>query len=91
MHKNEKNICKVCGLFQEEPPWGDDGNSPSFEICDCCGVEFGYEDSTTESIKRFRENWIASGVNWFNSKEKPDQWSLGEQLKNAVMRSNFYS
>ena len=83
MHDNNKNICKVCGLFHEEPPWGEDGTSPSFEICDCCGVEFGYEDSTVESIKQFRENWITSGASWFNSKEKPDQWNYEEQVKNV--------
>jgi hypothetical protein len=33
----------VCGLEQGELPWGADGATPSFAICDCCGVEFGLE------------------------------------------------
>jgi hypothetical protein len=41
--------CRVCGLDQQSPPWGVDGKSPTYAICDCCGVEFGYEDSTRES------------------------------------------
>ena len=84
MHNNKRNICKVCGLFLDEPPWGDDGKTPSFEICDCCGVEFGYEDATIESIKRFRDKWIKSGAKWFNAKKKPDAWSLEEQFKNVA-------
>ncbi len=86
MHNKKNNICKVCGLFQDELPWGEDGNSPSFEICSCCGVEFGYEDSSIESIKQFRDNWIISGANWFNFKKKPDRWRLEKQLGNVAKK-----
>ncbi|OLY94437.1 hypothetical protein [Cnuella takakiae] len=73
--------CRVCGLEQIEKPWGDDGATPSFEICDCCGVEFGYEDSTELSIKRYREDWLRRGGEWFDKKAKPIDWSLDEQIK----------
>ena len=41
--------CKVCGYKLSFESWGDDGNTPTYEICPCCGVEFGNEDYTAES------------------------------------------
>lgn len=57
----EIRYCRVCGLKYEEPPWGFDGKTPSFEICQCCGVEFGYEDATVVGVNRYRKKWISSG------------------------------
>lgn len=74
-------LCRVCGFQQAAPPWGDDGTTPSFEICDCCGVEFGYEDATRESAVRFRQRWLASGAPWFRPGAKPSSWSLEHQLR----------
>lgn len=74
------NNCRVCGFIHSSPPWGIDNQSPTFEICDCCGVEFGYEDSTPQSIKDYREKWIKQGTPWFNKKIKPENWSIEEQL-----------
>lgn len=75
--------CHVCGLEQEEAPWGEDGNTPSFDLCMCCGIQFGYEDIVYEVIERYRENWIENGAEWFQPKFKPQEWDLNEQLKNA--------
>ncbi|MCH1429137.1 MAG: hypothetical protein L7U87_00090 [Chlamydiales bacterium] len=75
--------CKVCGLHLgvDTFPWGEDGKTPSFEICECCGVEFGYEDACSSSAKAFREEWLSKGAKWNEEKEKPLDWSLEEQLK----------
>lgn len=81
-NKKNSKYCRVCGLSQEDLPWGEDGKTPSFEICHCCGVEFGYEDSSVDCVKRFRADWILKGSNWFDDKEKPPNWNLKEQLKN---------
>ncbi len=62
-------------------PWGVDGMTPSHEICDCCGCEFGYEDISITSIKSNRQKWIESGSAWFDSTKKPVDWSLEIQLK----------
>ncbi|MCU5774495.1 hypothetical protein N5923_11400 [Erwiniaceae bacterium BAC15a-03b] len=75
-------ICRVCGAWQSDPLWGDDGKNASFNICDCCGVEFGYEDATQVGLKRFREKWLSNGAKWNNPKYRPENWSLEEQLKN---------
>jgi rubredoxin len=75
--------CRVCGLRLMEPPWGVDGKSATFEICDCCGVEFGYEDSNPESTRAYRTEWLSKGANWFHPDRKPTNWSTAEQLKHV--------
>lgn len=54
------NACRVCGRRHEEPPWGADSRSPTFEICDRCGTEFGYEDATPDAAQAARERWLRS-------------------------------
>lgn len=78
-----KHNCRVCGLYIEELPWGEDGNCPTYEICPCCGVEFGNEDYTIQSVKEYREDWIKKGANWFEPDEKPKNWNLENQLKDV--------
>jgi hypothetical protein len=73
--------CRVCGLRQPTPPRGESGAAPTYEICDCCGVEFGYEDVTAESARRFRQKWIATGLLWFAPDSRPPDWSWEEQQK----------
>ena len=74
--------CRVCGNIQKDPPWGENDQCPTYDICDCCGVEFGYEDCTLDAIRSFREKWIATGADWKYPKKKPSNWSLEEQLSN---------
>jgi rubredoxin len=75
--------CRVCGFYIEGKPWGDDGKTPSYEICPCCGVEFGNEDYTVESIKKYRDNWVGKGMVWFDSNLTPTGWNFEEQFKNV--------
>lgn len=79
--KNELYFCRICGLREEQPPWGKDGKTPSFEICSCCGAEFGYNDATQVAIAHFRKNWLDTGAKWFDYSKKSGNWSLEEQLK----------
>jgi hypothetical protein len=82
------NLCNVCGAdFTPFFPWGKDGLSPSYDICSCCGIEFGYEDSSALGILRAREIWIKSGMPWQESSTKPKNWSALEQLKNHIISS----
>ena len=86
--KKHTGYCKVCGCQLDYLPWGEDGKTPSFDICPCCGVEFGNEDYTEESIKKYREKWINGGAHWFDTKLRPSNWSLQEQLSNAARESD---
>ncbi len=74
--------CRVCGFHQLDPPWGEDGKSPTYEICPCCGVEFGYEDYTLESTKEYRRKWLSIDIKWFDIELKPCDWDLEKQMLN---------
>ena len=77
-------LCLVCGFdydgFDDELPWGPDGDSPTYNFCPCCGVEFGYGDFAIESAKRWREKWLAGGGEWFKPNERPEGWDMSAQL-----------
>ena len=84
MDRNKAHIfnCRVCGLDQGFEPWGEDGKTPSFDICRCCGTTFGYEDCNVECVKKYRMEWLKNGAKWFRPKICPENWSLEEQMKN---------
>ena len=79
----EEHYCRICGLYMKDKPWGDDGQSPTYEICPCCGVEFGNEDYDLFSIKEYRKEWLKNGANWFDKKKKPVSWDVNKQLMNV--------
>jgi hypothetical protein len=79
--------CRVCGLAQAEAIWGTDGQCPTYDICDCCGCEFGYEDCIPGGIKRHRERWLEGGGVWLKSSKVPSDWSRETQLS---LVPNFY-
>lgn len=58
-------VCRICGFLLEEKPWGEDGEAPTYDICPCCGVEFGNEDYCLDSIREYRIRWINNGCQWF--------------------------
>jgi hypothetical protein len=43
----QKHTCPVCAYPDLGGPAYDDTGCPTFEICPCCGVEFGYNDILT--------------------------------------------
>ena len=75
------------------PPWSDLGSPPydpqfgrpSYEVCACCGFEFGNDDNPgtgaePDSFEEYREEWIREGCNWFEATARPDDWDLEQQL-----------
>src|ERR1700722_19465613 len=81
MHNRDKFMrCRVCGLLQSEPPWGADGASPTYDYCPCCGVEFGYGDSSAVAIIRWRNQWIAHGMLWKEPEKRPANWNFEQEL-----------
>lgn len=81
LNNKEVMYCRVCGLKQGEPPWGEDGRSPTYDYCACCGVEFGYGDATVEACRRWREKWIEGGKKWSKPDKMPSEWSFLEQIR----------
>ena len=76
------HLCPVCGYDGlTEPPYDREGN-PSYEICSCCGFEFGYDDqSQGDTFSVYRKKWLAEGAKWFSPEKKPENWSLKAQLR----------
>ena len=81
-HDQIHAFCKVCGYDPGYPPWGLDGDQPTNDICNCCGVEWGYEDTAPSSIINFRERWIAEGAPWDDPEIPDDGLTTGERLAN---------
>ncbi|MEG0362168.1 MAG: hypothetical protein RR602_11090 [Longicatena sp.] len=81
-----RNICPVCGFDKlTEPPYNKFSN-PSFEICGCCGFQFGYDDmSEGKSYEEYRNSWIENNYEWFSEDRKPQNWDYKEQLKNLEL------
>jgi hypothetical protein len=86
MRDKELYRCRVCGFEEPVPPWGEDGATPTFDFCDCCGVEFGYADSSLAGIRRYRERWLAEGAKWHSPQYKPEGWMLEEQLQHIPIQ-----
>ena len=74
-------ICRICGLDQGYPAWGEDGETPTYNMCPCCGVEFGYEDAFLDTIRDYRQTWLANGGKWLMPQLRPEGWNLQEQLR----------
>ncbi len=72
------------------PPYAVHFGDPSYDVCDCCGFEYGFDDDPgigrRMSFEEYREAWIAEGVRWFDESKRPDGWSLDAQLKRAGIR-----
>jgi len=75
------HLCRVCGYFSEDPPWGLDGCCPTYEYCPCCGVEWGNQDSLPTSADRFRARWLQRGGMWEDRTVPPDGLTTNERLK----------
>src|SRR3954454_7715680 len=74
------------------PPWFHPGpppyeqwyGDPSYEVCACCGLEFGNDDNpgtaAPTSFEQYRDEWIRGGCRWFDESLRPSDWDLKEQL-----------
>ncbi|WP_434166325.1 hypothetical protein [Bacillus thuringiensis] len=75
-------ICVICGFDDLLDPPYEEGY-PSYEICPCCGFQFGFDDCDQGcTFVAHREKWLEKGAVWHNNTEKPTEWSLEKQLKN---------
>lgn len=70
------------------PPYKKAWGMPSYDVCDCCGFEFGFDDDPGAgepgvSFSEYLIDWYKSGAKWFYPEAKPENWSLVKQLKAA--------
>jgi len=70
-----------------QPPYCQYFGFPSYEVCACCGFEFGFDDepgvSEPSTFHKYRQEWIADGAKWFDASKLPVGWSLHQQLQAA--------
>jgi formylglycine-generating enzyme required for sulfatase activity len=76
-----RHICPVCGYPDLKDPPYDLYGAPSFDICPCCGCEFGYHDATEAARDHHLTHWIKKGAPWHGPEAKPADWDLEKQLK----------
>jgi len=70
--------CPVCFYDKLDEP------ARPYNICDCCGTEFGNDDDGT-SYDELRSAWISRGAKWFFG-QPPFAWSATPQLLKASVR-----
>jgi len=88
--------CPVCGFLLPSPPWTEPAYSEEslamFEICPCCGTQFGYHDTggegSPDELRRIhrwlRGRWVAAGMPWWSTvNEPPGHWDPAAQLDAA--------
>lgn len=67
------------------PPYANHFGLASYEVCHCCGFEFGNDDDPGtaggESFEQYLAEWVRDGCNWFQQDERPDDWNLESQLR----------
>jgi uncharacterized protein (DUF983 family) len=71
------HTCPVCfyGALAFDPA------DQNYDICHCCGTEFGVEDAGGFSYEEIRAKWVAAGSRWFSSVVHPPvNWDAVEQL-----------
>ena len=70
-----------------DPPYSKHFGDPSYEVCACCGFEFGNDDEpgtgSPSTFEEYLREWIASGCVWFSPEKMPKSWDLGSQLQSA--------
>jgi hypothetical protein len=67
-----------------DPPYSQHFGTPSYEVCNCCGFEFGNDDQPGTglpvSFEEYLSAWAADQHRWFSPGKKPENWSLENQL-----------
>jgi hypothetical protein len=71
-----------------EPPYCSTLGDASYDVCACCGFEFGFDDEpgpdmTGKTFREYLDDWAASGCQWFDPRRRPEVWDLDEQLRRA--------
>jgi len=86
-----KYKCPVCGYDELKNPIYDNEGNGTYEICVCCGFEFGYDDfpNKEEAYKNWRATWIKDGCKWFSKQTKqPKKWDPNQQLHSLLSVEN---
>jgi hypothetical protein len=60
----------------------------SYEVCKCCGFEFGLDDEpgTAEpmSFEAYFDEWVRAGCIWFDKSGRPSDWKPHIQFRRSL-------
>ncbi|MCR8842726.1 hypothetical protein NQ117_03450 [Paenibacillus sp. SC116] len=83
-----KFSCPICGYDGLREAAYDEDNSPSYQICGCCGVEYGVDDEEEGfNAEEYRNAWIKKGMPWYFSGYKPLNWDCNAQLRKVNFKT----
>ncbi len=86
-HPPYRGLGEVSAVRGLKPPYEQYFGDPSYDVCACCGFEFGNDDNpgtgAPASFEEYLTEWVRSGCEWFDPAKKPQGWQLGEQLAQA--------
>ena len=81
LNRSQFYICPVCGYPELDEAAYDDFGCASYNICPCCGTEFGYDDSTVAHAE-LRKKWILKGMLWWSKNQhQPKDWDAIKQVE----------
>lgn len=79
------NIKDAVVDYAAKPPYAALYGEASFEMCLCCGYEFGYHDDDEvgrpQSFTEHLKEWMAEGTPWYDSAREPEGWRIQDQLR----------
>jgi hypothetical protein len=77
-----KHTCLVCGFpgLLAAPRAKNGGGS--FEICPCCGYQFGVSDDDRHiAPAQWRAQWQRDGMKWASRQPTPKNWDAARQFQ----------
>jgi hypothetical protein len=85
------NMPSISETKNKPIPYEDLWGFPSYDVCSCCGYEFGFNDNPGngigETFEEARREWIEDGCKWFEPSEMPPGWSAQKQLEAVGLSS----
>jgi hypothetical protein len=70
------------------PPYSVYFGMPSYEVCPCCGYEFGFDDEPGTADPQSFEQYLFE-CRWLDERRRPVDWSIANQLRGcAIMNLN---
>ena len=79
----KKYVCPICGYHGlKDNPRSSNTGGGSYEICPCCGFQFGVSDDDEGwTYDTWRSDWVKKGMKWWSkTKNPPEGWNPTEQI-----------
>ncbi len=83
--------CPACGWDDQISPPMDTLGYPSYDICSCCGIQYGYHDIMGITYRAWRDKWVRNGMRWNSYSDPPPDWDPVRQLKKLQDQQRYES